>query len=310
MTAAPAFRQGAHDYLALRRSFGFKLDEPGRLVLDLADCLDREGASFLTAEQVVRWATAPGASPYWHWYRLSAARGFARYLHAVDARHHLLPGDLLPRCYRRVPPFWFSEPDIAALMAAAAARPWRLHAATYQTLTGLLGSTGMRPGEAYALDRQYVDLAGATVTIVNGKYGKTRQLFLHESTVLALEDYARVRDTLARHPAIPAFFLSMRGTRLHEANADKAFRHIAAAAGITRRSAKARPVLMSLRHSFAVNTLIGWYRSGADVDAHLPLLSAWLGHVDPISTYWYLQAVPELMELAAGRLHPPEENTP
>jgi integrase/recombinase XerD len=307
---APAFRQAAHDYLTLRRSFGFELDEPGRLILDLADRLDREQTRFLTTQRAVQWATAPGGSAYWHWLRLSAARGFASYLHAVDARHHLLPGGLLPRCYRRVPPFWFSEPDIAALMTAAAARPWRLHAATYRTLIGLLGATGMRPGEAYALDRRNVDLASGTVTIVKGKYGKSRRLFLHESTVTALEEYARVRDTLARRSAVPAFFLSMRGTRLHEANADKAFRHIVTAAGITRRSVKARPVLMSLRHSFAVNTLIGWYHSGTDVNAHLPLLSAWLGHVDPVSTYWYLQAVPELMELAAGQLHLPEETTP
>ena len=100
-------------------------------------------------------------------------------------------------------------------------------------------------------------------------------------------EHASIRDTLARQSVVPAFFLSMRGTRLHEANADKAFRHIVTAAGIHRHSAKARPVLMSLRHSFVVNILIGWYRSGMDVDAHLPLLSAWLGHVDPISTYWY-----------------------
>jgi integrase/recombinase XerD len=309
MTAA-GFGRAAEDYLKLRRSFGFELDEPGKLVLNLADRLDREGTRFLTAERAVQWATAPGGSAYWHWLRLSAARGFAGYLHAVDARHHILPGDLLPRSYWRVPPFWFSEHDIATLMTAAAARPWRLHAATYQTLIGLLGATGMRPGEAYALDRQHVDLAGSAVTIVKGKYGKTRQLFLHPSTVAALQDYALIRDKLARTTSSPAFFLSMRGTRLHENNAGKAFGHITAAAGIGRRSAKARPVLMSLRHSFAVNTLIGWYRSGIDVDAHLPLLSAWLGHVDPASTYWYLQAVPELMELAARRLRLTEENTP
>lgn len=306
---ARAFRTAARDYLALRRSFGFELDEPGRLVLDLADCLDREGTRFLTVERAVQWATSPGASPYWHWLRLSAARGFAGYLHAIDEQHHLLPGDLLPRCYRRTAPFLFSNADVEALMTAAAQRPWRLHAATYRTLIGLLASTGMRPGEAYALDRKHVDLAAATLTIVHGKYGKTRRLILHDTTVAALEDYIRVRGKLARRPSTPAFFVSMRGTRLHEANTDKAFRHIVAAAGLSRRSPKARPVLMSLRHSFAVNTLIGWYRTGMNVDAHLPLLAAWLGHVDPISTYWYLQAVPELLELAAGRLRFPEEDT-
>jgi integrase/recombinase XerD len=307
MTAA--FGQAARHYLELRRSFGFELDEPGRLVLNLADCLDRDGTRFLTAERAVQWATSPGGSPYWHWLRLSAARGFAGYLHAIDERHHTLPGDLLPRCYRRAAPFLFSDADVKALMSAAAQRPWRLHAATYRTLIGLLAVTGMRPGEAYALDRENVDLAAATLTIVHGKYGKTRQLFLHDTTVAALDDYIRVRGELARSPSAPAFFVSMRGTRLHEANTYKAFQHIVAAAGLSRRSPGTRPVLMSLRHSFAVNTLIGWYRAGTEVDAHLPLLAAWLGHADPASTYWYLQAVPELLELAAGRLRFPEEDT-
>jgi integrase/recombinase XerD len=282
-----AFGRAAQDYLALRRSFGFELDEPGRLVQDLAGCLDRDGTRFLTVERAVQWATSPGGSPYWHWLRLSAARGFAGYLHAIDEQHQVLPGDLLPRCYRRAGPFLFSDADVKALMSAAAQRPWRLHAATYRTLIGLLAVTGLRPGEAYALDREHVDLAGATLTIVHGKYGKTRQLFLHDTTAVALEDYIRVRGKLARSPSSPAFFVSMRGTRLHEANTDKAFRHIVAAAGLSRRSPKARPVLMSLRHSFAVNTLIGWYRAGTDIDARLPLLAAWLGHVDPVSTYWY-----------------------
>src|SRR5260370_2634273 len=114
------FGQAARDYLALRRSFGFVLDEPGRLVQDLADCLDRDGTRFLTAERAVQWATSPGGSAYWHWLRLSAARGFAGYLHAIDERHHILPGDLLPRCYRRAAPFPFSEADVKALTSAVA----------------------------------------------------------------------------------------------------------------------------------------------------------------------------------------------
>lgn len=308
MTRA-SFQDAARSYLALRRSFGFELDEPGKLVLDLARRLDQEGTRFLSAERAVEWATAPGSSPYWHWLRLSAARGFAGYLHAIDTRHHILPGGLLPRCYRRVPPHVFSDADITALMTAAGSRPWRLHGATYRTLIGLLAVTGMRPGEAYALNCGDIDLAHATVTIVKGKYGKTRRLFLNDTAVAALEDYASTRGTLARPSATPAFFVSMRGTRLHECNTDKAFRNIVAAAGLRRASAKAGPTLKSLRHSFAVNTLIGWHRSEIDIDAHLPLLSAWLGHADPVSTYWYLEAVPELLELAAGRLNLPEENT-
>lgn len=66
------------------------------------------------------------------------------------------------------------------------------------------------------------------------------------------------------------------------------------------------PRVHDLRHTFAVSTLLGWYRSGLDVAARLHLLSAYLGHVDPVATYWYLSAAPELLALAAERLEPPE----
>ena len=300
-------RQAAESYLALRRSMGFKLDEPGRLVLDFADRLDQAGVRYLTVDSALAWATSPAASSYWHWLRLSAVRGFAAHLHAFDSRHQVPPTDALARRYYRATPYLFSDADISALMEAAASRPARLHALTCKTLIGLLVVTGLRPGEAYALDRDHLDLAGAALTVVNGKYGKSRRLALDLSTVSALEEYAQHRDLWCRRPMAPSFFVSLRGTRLHSANTDRAFQHLIRHAGLQPRSARTRPCLKSLRHTFAVNTLIGWYRTGVDIDTHLPLLSTWLGHVAPSSTYWYLQATPELLGLAAERLHHLEE---
>lgn len=132
----PSLRKAAGDYLAPRRSFGFELDEPGKLGIRLADSPDAEGAGPLTVEHALRWATAPGAWPYWHWLRLSAARGFASCSHAIDARQELLPAGLLPHGYRRVPTFWFSDADTTRPMLAADARPSALHAATYSALPG------------------------------------------------------------------------------------------------------------------------------------------------------------------------------
>ena len=295
--------QAATEYLALRRCLGYRLVVPGRLISDFADHLQGQDVSHVTIDAAVSWATAPGASPYWHWYRLSAVRGFAAYLHAFDDRHQVPPADLLARCYHRAAPFLVTDGELAALLQAAAARPARLHALTCQTLIGLLAVTGLRPGEAYALDREHVDLAGARLLVINGKYGKSRELALHPSTVIALDEYAQRRDELCRRPVTPSFFVSLSGARLHPSNTDLAFGRLVGLAGLQPRSARSRPCLKSLRHSFAVNTLIGWYRAGADITTRLPLLSTWLGHVAPSSTYWYLQATPELLGLAAERLH-------
>jgi integrase len=159
----------------------------------------------------------------------------------------------------------------------------------------------MRPGEAYALDREHVDLRAGTIMIARSKNGTSRQLPLHPSATQALASYASRRDELFPRPGQPSFLLSVRGTRLHPNVADGVFRGLARSAGLRARSPRTRPVLKSLRHTFAVMTMIGWYQDGADVDAQMPLLSSWLGHSGPASTYWYISAVPELLALAAAK---------
>src|SRR6266536_2022833 len=120
-------RQAAQRYLQMRRSLGYQLHGPGRLLLDFADHLDARGVTHLTIDTVVAWATAPQATAYWHWLRLSAIRGFALHLHALDPVHQVPPADLLPRQYTRPAPFLFSDDEVAALMRAA--RRMRYHRA-------------------------------------------------------------------------------------------------------------------------------------------------------------------------------------
>ncbi len=284
-------RQAAQRYLQLRRSLGYQLEEPGRLLLDFAGYLDERGITRLTIDVVVAWATAPrGAAAYWHWLRLSAVRGFAVHLHALDPGHQVPPADLLPRQYTRPAPYLFSEDEIAALMRAAGRMRHGPAALTYQTLIGLIAVTGLRPGEAYRLDRDHFNPQDSTLTVVRSKYGKSRQLILDPSTVAALQDYGRHRDRLYPHPAEPSLLVSMQRTRLNVISTERSFVRLTRAAGLQPRSARTRPRLKDLRHSFAVSTLISWYRSGADVEARLPALSTWLGHVDPQATYWYLKS--------------------
>jgi integrase len=298
-----ALRAALADYLQLRRALGFKLEKLDRLLSGFVAFAEAEGASHITTGVAVAWATQPaGADPSWHATRLSAVRLFARHLQAMDPRTEIPPAGLLPGRSRRAEPYLYSPAQIAALMTAAGAITAPLKAATYQTLIGLLTVTGMRVGEAISLDRCDADLGGGLITVRQGKFGKSRQLPLHPSAVTALDDYARLRDRHCARPQTQAFFVSLTGTRLIYKNVHYRYRQLTQTAGLEPRSARCRPRIHDLRHSFAVATLISWYQDGGDTAARLPLLSTYLGHIDPGDTYWYLQAAPELLTLAAARL--------
>jgi integrase/recombinase XerD len=228
---------------------------------------------------------------------LNAVRGFAGYLHGIDPVHQVPPAGLLPRENHRPSPYLLSAGDIAGLIDAAGTLRPALHAATYQTLIGVLAVAGLRPSEALTLDLTDVDLHNGVLT-VHGKYGKTREILLHPSTVSELAGYAQLRDRMFPHRTDVSFFVSVLGTRLNLRRVHYVFTRLTARAGLLPRSGRCKAVPMSLRHSFAVATLVTWYQDGVDVDARMPLLSTWLGHVDPADTYWYISA-PELLALAA-----------
>ncbi len=293
--------QAVQDYVAIRHALGFQLRGYDRLLGDLVDDLQAAGAPTLTIELAVAWATKPaGAEPFRWKTRLSIARGFARYLQTIDPAAQVPPSNLLAYRRARPAPYLFSRAEIVALLEATDLLQPALRAATYRTLWGLLAVTGMRVGEAIALDRDDVDLGERRLAIREGKHA-TRQLPLHPSTVEALDAYADRRDQLCRAPKAPSFFVSTAGTRPIYECVRETFIELRRVAGLDHGSRRG-PRIHDLRHSFAVQTLLGWHRAGIDVAARLPLLSAWLGHRHPASTYYYLQAAPELLALAAQRL--------
>ncbi len=298
-----SLRQACDDYLALRRALGFKLKRHGRLLPDLIAFLDAAGETTVSTRLALEWATQPAGHPQEWAVRLSIARGFARYLQTLDGRAEAPPADLLPRCRRRPTPYLYSDQEIVALMAATETLRFPLTRATYRTLIGLLAVSGIRIGEAIGLDRGDVDLAAGCVTVRGGKFGAARELPLHHSTLSALEQYCSVRDHSLPRASSPAFFLSTAGTRLFYENIYKTFRGLLAHAGLRPLAGgNGGPRIHSLRHTFAVGTLSDWYRAGLDVPALMPRLSSYLGHAAPAWSYWYLQATPELLQLAAERL--------
>lgn len=306
-------RTAAEDYLAMRRALGFKLTTWGRHLMRFIDYCEGHHAEHITTELALAWAThtsrGSGDEVYWS-RRLMVVRIFARHLKALDPATEVPPGDVLPHHYRRIAPYLYSPAEIAKLMSTAGRLSPPLRAATWQALIGLLAVTGMRKSEACGLDRGQVDLVTGVLVVADSKFGKSRQVFLHPSTIAALRDYTLHRDYWCSAPQAPSFFVSTRGTRLDVHNITHTFAVLLAGAGIAAGPGRRRPRLHDLRHSFTVATLLDWYRDGGDVQARLPLLSTWLGHVDPKSTYWYLQAVPELLALAAGRLEDTFEDRP
>jgi integrase/recombinase XerD len=296
---------GSHvqDYLAMRRALGFKLGKEGRLLRDFAVFAEAAGASTITTDVAVAWAIqSRNAGPVWAAQRLSMVRGFACYLRAFDPAAQVPPAGLLPARTRRVTPYIYSDTEVAALMAAARVLRNPLKAATFEALIGLLDVTGMRGSEVMALDRCDLDAAAGLLTVRATKFRKSRLLPLQVTTLEALAGYQELRDRLCPAPATDSLLVSTTGARLCQATVQPAFRHLLRQAGIGHGSSRPRPTIHGLRHSFAVKTLIGWYRDGQDVQARMPFLSTYLGHVAPAATYWYLTGTPELLALAAGRL--------
>lgn len=285
------------EYLALRRALGFKLYAETWLLPHFVDFLTAHGSPFITIDLAVRWAQQPpGASRRWCARRLGAVRCFAKHRRAFDPRTEVPPWDLIPCPTTRYSPHLYTDAEITALMREARQLRSPIMAATYEMLLGLLAVTGMRVGEALALDDGDVDWARSLLKVRHAKFQKSRLVPLHPSTVTALREYVADRDRRCIRLG-PWLFTSIVGTRVIHQNFHHVFLRLARRAGIA-----GRPHIHDLRHTFAVNTVRDWYRSGADVERRLFSLSTYLGHVSPTSTYWYLTATPELLALAGERL--------
>lgn len=297
-------RQHADEYLAMRRRLGFKLTSFGEKLMSFVSYLEHTGATVLTAEAALTWATStPRSTDQVHWSRrLMAVRIFARHLKALEPATEVPPDDALPHQYRRITPHLFTPAELAALLQATSELRPAFRAHTWHTLLGLLAVTGLRTSEACGLDRTDVDLTDGLLTVRDTKFGKSRRVPVHASTTAALRKYARDRDRQRPAPSTAAFLVSTRGTRLDSHNIPHTFAQLLQTADITADQGHRRPRMHDLRHTFATTTLLNWYRDGADVQAKLPLLTTYLGHADPKSTYWYLSGSPELLALAAARL--------
>ena len=307
-------RESMQDYLALRRSLGFKLRDAGICLAKFAGFLETQCATRITTQLALEWAQQnPSVQPATSAQRLSYVRGFARYHAARDPQTEIPPPGLLPFHPRRARPYLYSEEEIAHLLQCALELPpvGGLRPLTYHCLLGLLSVTGMRIGEAIRLQIEDVDLQQGLLTIRGTKFGKSRLVPIHRSTQEVLAAYRTLRDRcLANLGASSCFFITSRGHHLDIGDVHRTFYKLSRRIGLRTASASHGPRLHDFRHRFAVQTLLNWYRSGEDAERRLPVLSTYLGHVHVADTYWYLSACPELMEQAVTRLEQHWEGRP
>ncbi|MEO8966339.1 MAG: tyrosine-type recombinase/integrase [Solirubrobacteraceae bacterium] len=265
-------------YLQIRRAVGFKLHNEQLLLAEFVTFAEQAGDLTVRTETALAWARRPGGAHNYLSRRLRAVRTFARYLHALDPACEVPSIELLRASKYRPTPYLYSPREIAALMTAARDLHPPLRAATMETMIGLLACTGLRIGEALHLDREDIDHPNGLLTVRDAKFGKSREVLLHPGTIRALDNYAETRDRLCPHPETRSFFLTRRGTRPAHPTIHQPFRALLNQTGITTGASGRRVRAHDLRHSFAVNTLLGWYRDGGDVAARMPLLSTYLGH--------------------------------
>lgn len=289
------------EYLRLRRALGFQLAWPGHMLPRFVSWLEATGSETITTEAAITWARlSTSTHPVTLSHRLGTVRAFARYLRTIDPATEIPPTGLFGK-QQRIVPYIYSSEEIARLLHAAGQLHPPLRAATCEALLGLLGCSGMRVGEALGLARDDVNFPDALVRVRHAKFDRERLVPLHPSAVEALRGYASRRDQLCPEPRSDTFFVSSVGTALRHGTVHAAFLTLLASAGFPT-AAGSRPRIHDLRHSLVVNTLIDWQRDGVDIASRLPVLSTYLGHVSPASTYWYFSAVPELMQLAAAGL--------
>jgi integrase len=297
-----SLRQALSDYLRIRRQLGFELKETERQLEKVGAFLEQAGAERITSELAVMWARLPtGAHPHRWGQRLSMVRCFARYVATLNPASEIPSTELLRARRPRVAPYIYSPAEISALISAAGQLTPPLRAASYRTVIGTMASTGLRLGEALGLDRHDVDLVDGALH-VRARKTKQREVPLHPTATTALRTYARDRDRHWPQPQSPAFFLNTSGRRLAASEFNHQFAKLICHVGLEGAGERDRPRPHDLRHTMAVRTLLDWIAAGEDVDRRMPELSTFLGHVQPESSYWYLQAVPELMALITARL--------
>ena len=298
-------------YLAERRSLGFGMRCPSQALPSFARFVEASQHSGpLSVELMTQWARqARGGNPSTVTVarKLASLRPFLGWLQQFDPRTEVPDDASFGPIPGRVSPHIYQLAEILALLQAAhqLGSIDALRSATYETLFGLMASTGLRISEALRLSDHDVDLEAGVLTIRQTKFCKSRLVPVHPSAVAPLAAYRALRSQLVGTPVLGSFFVGSRGQRrglpLGNRQVARTFMQLRDQLGWVDRGGHGRPRVHDLRHSFAVRRLTLWHEQGGDLDQRMLALSTYMGHVKISYTYWYLTGTPELMALAGAR---------
>jgi integrase len=289
--------RAVRSYLSVRRAAGFGLRDVGLRLKSFAAYSDAKGQRYVTAEMAIEWARQ-SSSIVERARRLGDVRRFALYLHAEDARHEI-PLEVFGReHWPRPTPYILSNQQIRQIILVASQSGYRtLRRQTYSTFFALLACTGLRVSEAIRL--RYQDITPDGLVIRATKFRKNRLVPLHETARVGLERYLKQRRPYA--PFDDHVFISLRRKPLLIEDVDRAFRTVAEKMNLPRGRGQRRPTPHSLRHAFAIRALQNCPDGRDRITQHMLMLSTYLGHSKAELTYWYLEAVPDLMRSIAER---------
>lgn len=302
---ANEFQGRLETYLMVRSALGYKDSALKLLLRDFVKyviALHDDGP--IRAQVAVNWARTASAScgAAGQACRLSAARGFLAHLRASIPETEVPAKGLVASARRRLP-YIFSQEQIVKLLYFASTIGPRgsLRPHTYETIIGLMASTGLRIGEAIRLKITDVELnvAPPRLQIWETKFRKSRTVPLHSTTAQQLDRYAKLRTEMGYAGLSDAFFISEQGKHLDHSSLWSWFRRATQHLNIFPADQRRRPTLHCLRHSFAVQRLTEWCQQEASVQDLTPNLAVYLGHVRPQDSYWYLTATPALLLTAA-----------
>jgi integrase/recombinase XerD len=296
-------KKGIEDFIALRRSFGYKFDAPAPVLRQFGDFCVNHRRSAVTVATILDWVqTYPNSTSLSISRRIRMVRAFANYWKAFDPKTEIPPRELSREQSGRSKPHIYSASEIQKILKACRefkAEPGRsnpIRRETFETIFGLIAATGLRRNEAVNLKRSHVNLKDGTLLVELTKFRKSRMIPIHPSVVRKLRRYSQLRDKKFPKASYDHFFIMNRGQPVDADSIFYAFVHACKVAGLRPTTEGAGfPRIHDLRHTFVVEVILGWLRNKKDVHALMPALSTYLGHAEPADTYWYLTGVPQLM---------------
>jgi len=290
-------------YLEERRSAGFALEIPGKLLMGFAHFSDQRGHRGPITEQLIMdWVQgcAKRSAPFTWARRLQTIRPFARFCSRLDQATFIPEQNVFGRAKRRLTPHIYTDREISDLLDAAGRFPEEgsLRSATYRTLFGLIAATGLRLSEALKLRFADLDFARGILTVRQTKFAKSRLVPLHTSVTRALSAYAEMRQNAFPAERNASFFIGVSGTALSKSTVHSAFLRLRKRLRWTARGSHPFPRIHDLRHSFICRRVRLWHERGTDIDNAMLALATYVGHAKVSDTYWYLTGVPDLMAVA------------